>query len=314
MKLPNGRTMIGDRMLSVTYRKGQKHACDPACRAAGHVYRHTYKKPVPLMAGGRGEVRVPARLFKRRDGAVEPYAVDNPPLIIVNGPKSQKRSKSKMARTYKMRRNKSGQFVATRSNPPRKKRHSKKRGHRKNPPFWTAGALVNSPKHRKKKKGARRNPPRTQQIFGIPLVMPEVADILGITGGLAGPPMIKGFAMQLLPSSVTNSTTGKYGIEAGSYILPPVIGYMVGGRRALKNVLTGELAAVAVRLVSQVTAQISKALSSNGVGSYTRRAPVSASGLNSYLPGGRRQLGVGAYSESRQSPRSTSARYGGRRR
>lgn len=299
-------------MLSVTYRKGQKHACDPACRAAGHVYKHTYKKPVPLMAGSRKEVQVPARLFTRRDGAVEPYAVDNPPLLIVNGPTSEKRSKRKMA-TYKMRRNGKGQFVAVRSNPPRKRKHAKRKS-RKNPPFWTAGALVNSPKHRKKRKGARRNPPsgRTQQIFGIPLVMPEVADILGITGGLAGPPMIKGFAMQLLPASWTNSTTGKYGIEAGSYILPPVLGYMVGGRRGLKNVLAGELAAVGVRLVGQLTAKISQALPTNGVGSYTYRAPVNAGGLNSYLPGGRRQLG--AYSESRQSPRSTSPRFGGRRR
>lgn len=212
--------------------------------------------------------------------------------------------------TYKMRRNNKGQFVAVRSNPPRKRKHAKKRS-RKNPPFWTAGALVNSPKHKKK---ARRNPPSTRamNVFGIPVVMPEMADVIGITGGLAGPPMIKGFAMQLLPASFTNSVTGKYGIEAGSYILPPVAGYMIGGRRGLKNVLAGELAAVAVRLVGQLTAQISAALPSNGVGSYTRQAPVNASGLNSYLPGGRRMLG--AYSESRQSPRSTSARYGARRR
>jgi hypothetical protein len=306
MKLPNGRTMLGDRMLSVTYRKGQKHACDPACRAAGHVYRHTYKKPIPLMAGGRKEVRVPARLFTRRDGAIEPYAVDNPPLLIVNGPHTEKRRRKNMA-TYKMRRDSKGHFVA-RSNAPRKR---KKKTHRKNPPFWTAGALVNSPKHRRKaRRKARRNPPtvRTPVFLGIPLVMPEISDVLGITAGLAGPPMVKGFAMQLLPASVTTSTMGKYGIEAGSYILPPVVAFFIGGRRALKNVLTGEAAAVAVRLVGKFTAQISASLPANGVASYMPQgqAAVGAGGLNSYLPAAKRGRMLNAYANSRTSARSAS--------
>lgn len=324
MKAKPGRTVIGNRMVSVRYIKGQKHACDPACRAAGHLYEHKYKKPIPFVAGGRGEVRAPARLYTRRDGTVEPYAVDNPPLLIVNGPTSTKRSKS-MA-TYKMKRNAKGRFVAIR-NAPRKKKKSKSR---RNPPFWTAGALVNSPKHHKRRRRtavARRNPPRTARVpmfFGIPLVMPEIPDVLAITGGLAGPPMIKGFAMQLLPASVTTSTAGKYGIEAGSYIIPPIVGYMLGGRRALKNVLAGEAAAVGVRLLGQLTAQISASISAaqpgampiGTVAGYLPRgnALTKANGLGgrlgTYMPQGTRMLN--AYADSRNSSRAQS-RFTGRR-
>jgi hypothetical protein len=316
MKARRGREMIGDRMMSVTYQKGQAHACDPACRAAGHVYRHTYKKPIPFMAGAKGEVRAPARIFTRKDGTTELYAVDNPPLLIVNGPQTTKRSTQNMA-TYKMKRNRSGQFVAVRSAGKRKRKA------KKNPaPFWTAGALVNAPRHHKKKrKAARSNPPRAAraarvpQLFGFPLVMPEVSDVLAITGGLAGPPMLKGFAMQLLPASVTTSAAGKWGIEAGSYIVPPVAGYIIGGRRALKMVLAGEAAAVGVRLLGQLTAQISAMLPT--VGSYINsRADVKAAGLGrrgmqSYLPPAQSSRMLSAYADSRMSPRAQS-RFSGR--
>lgn len=303
MILPNGRVMVGSHAVAIEYRKNQKHACDPKCKAAGHLYRHPYKKPVPVMAArsGRREVTVPAQEFIRRDGEREHYAIDNPPLVIVNSPKGVK----KMA-TIRMKRNSKGQFVAARarSNAPRK--HSRKKGHRRNPPFWTAGAIVNSPKH--KKKAARRNPPRAANFLGIPLVMPEVSDVFGIAGGIAGPPIVKGFAMQLLPASVTSSTAGKWGVEIGSYVLPPVAGYMIGGRRVLRMVFAGQLAGLVVRLVQQAAAKISASLPAAGVAGYITGPRAARTGvmLNGYTgPVSRAQLSAGAGTASRMSNRGS---------
>lgn len=288
--------MIGDRAEAITYIKGQRHACDPQCKAAGHRYRHVYKKTVPIMAGSRKEITVPAREFIRRDGAREHYAVDNPPLLIVNGPERRKK-----VATIRMKRNRKGQFVAAGRAAPKKARKKKSR---RNPPWWTAGAVVNSPKAKKRKKARRyvagrkkyrRNPPTSLGSFaGIPLAMPEITDVLGIAGGLAGPPMVKGFAMQLLPASVTTTTVGKWGVEAGSYVLPVVAGYMIGGRRAVRNVIAGELAGVAVRLVQQVTASISANIPAlNG---YTRSG---ARALGGYTgPVSRRQLANGSQGDN----------------
>lgn len=302
-------------MLSVLYRKGQKHACDPACRAAGHVYRHTYKKPLPFVKGKDGQVAAPARFFTRDDGATELYATDNPPLLIVNSPKTQRRNKP-MA-TFRMKRNGKGQFVAVRNSPKRRRKA------RKNPPFWSAGALVNPRKGRKKKHAPRHNPPakaarRMASVLGFPLVFPEISDILGITAGLAGPPLVKGFAMQMLPASVTTTSMGKIGVEAGSYILPAAAGYMLGGRQGLKMVLAGEAAAVAVRLVGDLTARISGSLptmsnyNTRVTGNYTRAQGLGRMGSYMKPVEGRRMLG--AYANSRQSPRGMSNHSGRRTR
>ncbi len=289
-----GKKMLGPKILDFTYSKaGMNHACDPKCRAAGHIYRHRYNKRIPVVAGARGRVSVPAQEFIRRDGSRELFAVDNPPLIIVNSPKGGKN----VARTIRMKRNNKGQFVAARANSPRKTR-GRKKGHRKNPPFWTAGAIVNSPKKKRAvshKRKAQRNPPsmRVPNFLGLPLVMPEVSDVLGIATGLAGPPIVKGFAMQMLPASITTSTVGKWGVEIGSYVLPAVGGYTIGGRRTLKMVFAGQLAGIVVRLVQQAAARITASLPAAGVAGYMnmpgRRAlngyvPPSQSGLNAFAP------------------------------
>jgi len=295
------RNLIGDRIFSVLYQKGQKHACDPACARANHFYRHKYRKPIPFVKGRDGQVSAPARVFTRTDGAEELYATDNPPLMIVNGPKTQRRAPT-MA-TFKMRRNSKGQFVAVR-NAPRKKSH-KKHHAKKNPPFWTAGALVNRPKRVK----PRHNPAGLPaKILGFPLVFPDIKDVLGITAGIAGPPLVKGFAMQLLPASITTSSAGKWGVEAGSYILPAVGGYMLDGRNGLKMVLAGEAAAVAVRLLSQLTSTISAnvpAMSSYGPRGLGPHALRSGGGVASYMRAPNARL-LSAYADARNSSRSRS--------
>jgi hypothetical protein len=302
MKPARGRNLIGDRIFSVLYQKGQRHACDPACARANHFYRHKYRKPIPFVKGKDGQVSAPARVFTRVDGQEELYATDNPPLLIVNGPKTTQRRQPTMA-TYKMRRNAKGRFVAVR-NAPRRKAHRKHHA-KKNPPFWTAGALVNKPR-RARRSGAGGLMPA--KFLGFPLVFPDMKDVLGITAGIAGPPLVKGFAMQLLPASITTSTAGKWGVEAGSYIVPAIGGYMLDGRNGLKMVLAGEAAAVAVRLLSQLTSSISAnvpTMSSYGPRGLGPNALRSGGGVASYMRAPNARL-LSAYADARNSSRSRS--------
>lgn len=216
-----------------------------------------------------------AAAFRTADGGTEPYVINprtrkatsrkkkkNPPVIIVNPPKRGK----KMARTIQMKRNRFGQFVAKgrggtttkrKSNPPRKRRAAPrkkpaKRGARRNVPTnWEAG-LVNNNNRRK------RNPPRRVmgfdrqgQIFGIPT--PAVSDVLYLSLGLGGPPIIKGITLRFIPTTFGTGQGAMFGVEALSYAIPVGIGFAIGGPRAVRGIIAGEAAGLLVRVVSRYT-------------------------------------------------------------
>lgn len=53
-----GRTMIGDEVEEIRYRKGQDHDCDEECMDADHRYVHQFQKKMPMwgLRNGRMEI------------------------------------------------------------------------------------------------------------------------------------------------------------------------------------------------------------------------------------------------------------------
>lgn len=286
--------LVSDQVEEIFYRKGQPHACDAKCKAAGHRYRHKFSKRVPITVGRDGKARAvfQAKTFTMPGGGREPFLI-NPPLIIANSPKPR-RKKKPMAKTIRMRRNGKGQFVAVRStNPPKKRHHAKRRStavarRRHNPPFWLANP--------KRKTKHRSNPPK---IAGIPLIMPDISDVLYVSAGLAGPPIVKGFALKMMPSLSTMA--GGYLLEGIGYAVPAAAAYAIGGRTALRKVLVGEAASIVVRMVQSAMAQISTTAVLPGQPAVGR--------MRGYLPQSRaRNLVRGYTGPSRATLRGTPAR------
>lgn len=248
-------------------------------------------------------------LFETPDGGTEPYLINprpksrrrsNPPLIIVN----PKRGKKPMAgRTIQMTRNRYGQFVAKKRNSPARKRkntparrkttarastRSRSTAKRRSnpPPFWTAGVVTN---RKRAKRRTRKNPAsislsRQGKIAGVPV--PALSDVGYISMGLAGPPLVKGAALKFIPTSWTVTQAGMYAVEGIGYAVPPIVGYMVGGTRAVRLVVAGEAAGLVVRLVSRWTGQGLGRLPSHYRGSPGVRgylAPTTSASLRGYL-------------------------------
>lgn len=246
--------------------------------------------------------------FFEKNGGVEPYLI-NPPLIIANGPNERRRITT-VAKVIRMTRNRKGQFVkaSRQTNPVRKRSVSVKRrkaARRSNPPFWTAGALLNPRRSKRRgttravvRRGHRRhNPPSAAlsggtMVAGIPI--PRIGDLLALAGGIMGPPIIQGFALQYAPTFGA-TTTGRYVIKAVSYVVPPLIGYALAGRRGLAVVVAGELAALTVQGVQYLLKQIAPSVPTGQVRGYNPNIR----NLRGYNPRvqlrGRGRGGMGAY-------------------
>jgi hypothetical protein len=189
----------------------------------------------------------------------------NPPLIIVN---PKKRRKKRVAKTINMKRNRLGQFVKGRAAAPkrnlpaRRKRATvatraarpRRRTAKRNPPIpWTAGAVGN----RRRRQTPKRNPKllggldRQGRLLGIPV--PAASDVLYMTLGLGGPPIIKGITQRFIPTAWAVNQAAGWAVEGLSYAAPIGIGYMVGGTRAVRSVIAGEVAGLLVRVVARYT-------------------------------------------------------------
>lgn len=203
----------------------------------------------------------------------------NQPLIIVGNPK--KKGKRKMARTIHMKRNRKGQFVKGSSNAPRKK--GRKHKARRN--YYSVGAVVPNKPHRR----GRRNPPALQ-LAGVQL--PDLGDVLAVSVGVAGPPLIQGFAAAIAPTAITNKTT-KTLVQVGSWVVPPLAAAAFFGKASAKKVLQGELVSLAVQGLSSLVTSLQRSIVGNGVSGYMRagQAAKLLSGMGSYYrPGGSRTL------------------------
>jgi hypothetical protein len=175
-----------------------------------------------------------------------------------------------MAKMITMRRNGKGQFVAVgRSHNPRPKHHKKAK---RRPNWYGAGAVVPfTAAAINPRKKRRHNPP---ELLGVPI--PNVEDTamlaVGVAGGFAGPPITQGLLNQFLPVSITGTSWGPTLVKGASYVIPPAIGYAIGGKPAMKNVLAGELASFFVSLI-QTTLQTAGA-AAPAVAGYTNRSRV----------------------------------------
>lgn len=204
--------------------------------------------------------------FETAEGTMEPWMINrprprqNPPLVVAfNRPQ---KGRDTMGRVISMRRNRKGQFVAGgRSHNP--KRRKKTTHHRKN--YMGAGAVL--PMFNPKRKNYRRNQPAA--IAGFPVAIPEIGTIAAVLGGIVGPSTIQtiaaGFASQQGTAQI--SPTMRTVIKGLSYVIPPAVGYYVGGRAVMKNVIAGEIAAA---VAGQVASMIGSALSGAGLSGYTR--------------------------------------------
>lgn len=222
----------------------------------------------------------------------------NPPLIIVGNPKGE----NKVA-TIRMKRNRKGQFIAAgRSNPPRKKKRSKAR---KN--FYSVGGVVPNPKRR-----GRRNPPMPA-IAGVQL--PDLGDVLAVSVGVAGPPLIQGFAAAVAPTALANKTT-KTIVQVGSWVAPPLGALLLFGKGAAKRVLQGELVSLTVQAISQGVTALQRSITGQ-VSGYMRAgsaAKLLSGGMGSYYqPGGSRQLGAAPNWAAGRVPVRLQSRFGVRR-
>lgn len=240
------------------------------------------------------------RLFDMGEGRHEPFVVDNPPLVIVNAPDKRGHGGT-MGRVIQMRRNRYGQFVAKKSTSGRKRAAKKGRPRknapaahgargrttshttraRKNPPFWTAGRTTSNAR-----RAPRKNPPvlsmdKTGRIGGLSI--PAAQDVIAIAGGIAGPPIVKGFTVSLIPAAYQGKVWVKWGTEIVGYGIPIFTAKMIGGARAMRWVIAGELASLLVRAATALMANAPQLGRRRAMRGYIPN--VSQKQLRGYIPG-----------------------------
>lgn len=218
-----------------------------------------------------------AAFFETAEGGIRPYIINgpdrrlrNPHLIIANAPERKRYTMPKL----KIARNRMGQFKKghARSNP----KHHKKRN------YVIAGGAVPMPNRRHARK---HNP--SIPIPGVGTIELDFAEILGVTAGIAGPPLLQGFVTPLMPTTAASYPTV---FSLGSNVAVLIGGYMLGGRSAARDVLVGELAAFLVKQLQSIAATGAASLSSPAsqyyaagrMAGYTQ--PVTRGRLSGYTP------------------------------
>lgn len=192
----------------------------------------------------------------------------NPPLIIVNPKKGQK----KMARS-KYARRKSRARSTGRKNAPRRRRRTTRRN-----PWAMAGPVVGMNRPRKHRRGRRNSPKRRRRsgyrrnpaLLGISL--PPMQSVIYAGVGFVGVPMMEGFLMRFLPVSLTASPIGKYAARIGSVLGLAYLTKMVIGAQESKMVAIGGGAYV---LTSAITEFAPGLIPAGGMNAY-RPASLSA--------------------------------------
>ena len=213
------------------------------------------------------------KLWDYFDG--EPF-LDNPNLAVLTNPKSKRRRKPSGRRKTMARRlparNRKGQFVKRGSSHKRATTRRRRRtvgvrtgafGRRiRRVKVVRRPALVNprrrrrstrrryatvlyNPRRSYRRRSYRRNPVRLGSIFS----KPTLKNVGFAVVGLAGTPMLYGFASQYLPTVMTGNQWGRYATKAASaWVLSFGVG-KIAGREAERSVLIGGLAYVAMGLI-----------------------------------------------------------------
>lgn len=208
-----------------------------------------------------------AAFFETQEGGLRPYLINgpdrcltNPHLIIANSRKGKKMAR----RTIVMHRNRRGQFVKGRASNPR--RHHRRR--RRN--YVTAGGAV-FPMANRRRRGRRRNYVTrhhysrrrkhnpTLPLPGIGTVDFPFSTVLGVTAGLALPPITQGiltntFGMQATAAQYPTLMT----IGSNAAVLAGA--YFAFGRTAARDVLVGEVAGFLVKQIQSIAMTTGAAL------------------------------------------------------
>ena len=186
-----------------------------------------------------------AKLFKTKDGpgyrwylvnGPKDGCIENPHLIIAN---TRKRKAKTMPKTLVMHRNRKGQFVKGRASNPKK--HHKARHHKSN--------QMMSNRHR----GRKHNAPAGIPIPGIGKVQFPVNTVIGVTAGLALPPLVQGFATPYFASWAAQYPT-VFMLASNAAVLGGA--YAIAGRTAARDVLIGEVAGWLVKQIQGASSMV----------------------------------------------------------
>jgi hypothetical protein len=220
----------------------------------------------------------------------EPF-MENPHLVVLNPRKkgsnkmAKKSAKARMAHARSFRKGGSKRRKAA---PKRKKKlhYSKRvaknrylyvqnpRRRYKRNAFPMAGVLANRRRH-------KRNP----SIMGYQI--PPIKTVAYAAAGFMGTPMLESFINKYLPTSITSSAIGRYGVKIASVLALGYLAKTVIGREEAKVIVIGGSTYVLVSAINEFLVP-----KITGVGSYHR-----STSLGSY----NRQagLGMGSYNSSR---------------
>ena len=240
-----------------------------------------------------------AKLFKTKDGPGyrwylvngEDSCISNPHLIIAN----KKHKRKTMAKTIVMHRNRKGQFVKGRASNP--KHHKKAKHHKSN-------QMLSNRRHH------RKSNPTAIPLPGIGRVQFPVATVIGVTAGLALPPLVQGFVTPYFPSyaaqyPIAFRLASNFAVLGGAY--------MIGGRTATRDVFVGEVAGWLVQQIQSASGMIA----GTGMGNprffpYGAGRVVGARGMRGYTgPVSRYQMSGYTRPTSRLSLAAPAGLYGG---
>lgn len=212
-------------------------------------------------------------LVETRDGGSEPYLINspdgrrNPPLVVIN-----RKRRRHMGKTITLRRNSKGRFVKASAS-------HKKRKHKSN--YISAGSIVNRPRHKKHKRHYRRNPPQMLSLAGS--MIPPIDTLAGVTAGLVGPSVVAGVIAQMSPTTVAQYPTM---VKIGSNAIVLGAGYLIGGRKGMRDVAVGEIGAFLAQQIASLVNKYAATTMQGYTGPVPRRGATGLGhGVRGYIAG-----------------------------